>query len=279
MHLLICGNGYLGGAVKTQAVKRNWKVDTCSLSGDHDNHACDLGDEESVRNLVSIVGRPDAVVHCASSGKGGAEAYQHVYRNGIANLARYFPESLLLFTSSSSVYNQTDGSIVTEISPALPERETGSILLEAERLTLAAAGIVCRLSGIYGPGRSVILKKFLSGEAVIEEGGDRYLNQIHRDDAATAMIMLMELAWENTPHPIRGGIFNLSDSQSLTQRELYQHFADSFQRPLPPQGPRDLQRKRGWTHKQVSNRKMCEIGWQPSYPCYLDALSELCSIL
>ena len=254
-------------------------MDTCSLSGDHDNHACDLGDEESVRNLVSIVGRPDAVVHCASSGKGGAEAYQHVYRNGIANLARYFPESLLLFTSSSSVYNQTDGSIVTEISPTLPERETGSILLEAERLTLAAAGIVCRLSGIYGPGRSVILKKFLSGEAVIEEGGDRYLNQIHRDDAATAMIMLMELAWENTPHPIRGGIFNLSDSQSLTQRELYQHFADSFQRPLPPQGPRDLQRKRGWTHKQVSNRKMCEIGWQPSYPCYLDALSELCSIL
>ena len=43
----------------------------------------------------------------------------------------------LLFTSSTSVYAQTDGSVVTEESPAIPDRETGSLLLAAETVTLA----------------------------------------------------------------------------------------------------------------------------------------------
>ena len=44
-----------------------------------------------------------------------------------------------------------------------------------------------------------------------------------------------------------------------------------FSRPLPPSGPRDLNRKRGWTHKQVSNEKLRATGWQPEFPSFLDA--------
>ena len=58
-------------------------------------------------------------------------------------------------------------------------------------MVLDAGGTVVRLSGIYGPGRSVILGKFLGGRAVIEEDGRRYLNQIHRDDAARAIVRLL----------------------------------------------------------------------------------------
>ncbi len=51
--------------------------------------------------------------------------------------------------------------------------------------------MVARLAGIYGPGRSALLRKFLSGEARIENGGERYLNQVHRDDIAAALLHLV----------------------------------------------------------------------------------------
>lgn len=276
MQLLIAGNGYLGAEVGNRALAQGWQVTRCSLSGHDQSYACDLGDAESVRKLAALISAPDAIVHCASSGKGGAPAYQHVYYQGVVNLQQVFPNSLLLFTSSSSVYGQTDGSVVTEMSAAEPDRETGKILRATEEQTLSQGGIVCRLSGIYGPARSVILRKFLQGEAVIEEDGRRYLNQIHRNDAARAILHLLEIALAgNSTLPICGEIFNTSDSLPLSQLATYQGLADYFQRPLPPSGPRDLDRKRGWTHKQVSNEKLRATGWEPDYPSFLTAVPHI----
>lgn len=277
MHLLVCGHGYLGHAVANLAQAHGFEISTCSLSGGHGSHCCDLGSADSVAMLASLIEPPDAIVHCASSGKGGAPAYQHVYRNGILHLRDAFPDALLLFTSSSSVYGQIDGSFVDETSDTTPDRETGRILLEAEQLTLDAHGIVCRLSGIYGPERSVILKKFLTGDAVIEEDGRRFLNQIHRDDAAAAILFLLENALLHGT--ARADIFNVSDSQPLSQLATYLGLAEFFQRPLPPSGPRDENRKRGWTHKQVSNAKLRSLGWQPQFPSFLDAVAQIAPTL
>jgi len=264
MKLLLIGQGYLGLAI-TQVFRENgWDVTATSLSGGNETLACDVGNPDDVAKLPAA----DFIVHCAASGRGGVEAYQHVYVDGCRNLTKKFPGIPLLFTSSTSVYSQTDGSIVTEDSPAIPERETGNLLLAAENITLAANGIVARLAGIYGPGRSVILRKFLSGEAVIEEDGQRFLNQIHRDDAARAILHLATSG-------IRGEVFNVSDSTPLTQRECYESLSSMFSRPLPPSGPRDLNRKRGWTHKQVSNEKLRSTGWQPEFPSFLDAAEDI----
>ena len=146
------------------------------------------GDIADAGSLAEICQQPPhAVIHCASSGRGGGESrYRHVYRDGCRSLADAFPDALLLFTSSTSVYPQTDGSDVNEDSPAEPDRETGQILREAEKIVLAHRGIVTRLAGIFGPNRSVILKKLLDGTAAIEEDGRRYLHQIHRDGAAVS---------------------------------------------------------------------------------------------
>lgn len=275
-HLLICGNGYLGQAIASAANARGLDVSTCSLSGGNGSHVCDLGSKESVDLLASMIDPPDAIVHCASSGKGGPPAYERVYRDGIRHLQAAFPESLILFTSSSSVYGQTDGSTVTEESPAEPDRATGRILLESEGLTTHANGIVCRLSGIYGPGRSVLLKKFLHGEAVIEEDGRRFLNQIHRDDAAEAILHLLHLGLNPiADQRVTGKIFNVTDSHPISQREVYEAMARHFQLPLPPSGPRDENRKRGWTHKQVSNETLRSLGWHPRFPSFLDALTSI----
>lgn len=270
MKLLLIGNGYLGQAITREFRAHGWEVTPVSLSGDDGSIACDVGDPEAVSRLPAA----DFIVHCAASGRGGEEAYQRVYVDGCRNLVATFPKIPLLFTSSSSVYAQTDGSIVTETSPAIPDRETGSLLLEAEQIALSAGGIVMRLSGIYGPGRSVLLKKFFGGTAVIEEDGQRFLNQIHRDDAARAILHLAT----SQPHP-RGEIFNLSDSTPLTQLGCYQQLVTLFSLPLPPSGPRDLNRKRGWTHKQVSSEKLRQTGWQPQFPSFIAAAPSVAPTL
>jgi len=155
---------------------------------------------------------------------------------------------------------------VSEESPAEPERETGRILRAAEERVLAAGGVVARLAGLYGPERWALRQRFLDGHAVLEDGGGRWLNQIHRADAAAALGLLLDPA---TPV----GIYNVADGSPATQREIYAAFAAHFGRELPPYGPADLSRKRGWTHKRVSNAKLCALGWRPIYPSFREALA------
>ena len=278
--LLLCGHGYLGQAISRDFMAAGWDATALSRSGTPESVppelACDVTSADEVSELHV---KPDFIVHCASSGRGGPEAYRAVYLEGCRNLLNAFPGVPLLFTSSTSVYAQADGSEVTEESPAEPDRETGRILRETEELVLAHGGLIARLSGIYGPGRSVILKKFLGGEAVIEEDGRRYLNQIHRDDAAAAILRLAARipgkAMDARDEPAAGAIYNLSDSCPLTQFECYRGLSEIFGLPLPPSGPRDPDRKRGWTHKRVSNGKLRAAGWEPRFPSFLDAAASI----
>lgn len=264
--VIVIGAGYLGEEILRVFRDGGWDAQGATLSGGGDFIPCDVSNSGSVGELPDA----DAVVHCASSGRGGGDAYRQVYLEGCRNLAQRFPDARLLFTSSSSVYAQVNGERVTEESETVPDRETGKILLEAEQVVTGAGGVVARLAGIYGPGRSVLLRKFQSGEAVIEDDGKRFINQIHRDDAAKAVFHLLTL------DEFSGGeIFNVSDSGSLSQLEVYQGLARIFGKDLPPFGPRDLNRKRGWTHKRVSNEKLRSRGWEPLYPCFLDAVGGL----
>lgn len=231
--------------------------------------ACDVSDDAAVQQLaLSLPATPRMILHCASSNRGGAEMYRKVHVGGCANLHRHFGQSPILFTSSSSVYPQTDGSLVTEDSDATPDRETSRLLRVTEDFVLAHGGCVARLAGIYGPGRSFVLKNFLEGTATIEgnHGDGRCLNQIHRSDAAGALVHLLTGA--------HTGIFNVVDDAPMTQRECYTELARRFHKPLPPISGPDMNRKRAWTHKRVSNAKLRASGWTPRFPGYFSALDD-----
>ena len=230
--------------------------------------AGDLGDAADVAGIVPGSGRFDVVVHCASSKGGGADGYRRVYRDGIRNLVAAFPGARVIFTGSTSVYGQADGSAVDEMSETAPDRETGRVLLEAERIVLEAGGLVARLAGIYGPGRSVLMRKFLEGTAVLEDGGGRWINQIHRDDAARALVHL-------ATSPVEAGIYNVADDSPATQREVYGWLAEFFERGLPPGGPSNPNRKRGASDKRVMNAKLRATGWSPDFPSYREGLGQI----
>ena len=272
--IVIAGCGFLGEAAAGFFLEAGWRVLGLCATEESAARLADLPFPVAVVDISKPIRvpagweSPDVVVHCASSGRGGADAYRAVYRDGLEHLRDAFSPRRLIFTGSTSVYSQVDGGWVTEDSPAEPDRETGQILLEAEMIALDAGGVVARLAGIYGPGRSVLLKKFLDGSALLEAGGNRWINQIHRDDGALALLRLAQ-------HEAAAGIYNVCDDTPTTQREIYGWIADFLNRPLPPEGPADLNRKRGWTSKRISNARLRSLGWSPRYPGYRDALGDL----
>ena len=75
------------------------------------------------------------------------------------------------------------------------------------------------------------------------------------------------------------GVFNVSDSTPMSQLDCYRALSAMFGRPLPPSGPRDPNRKRGWTHKRVGNAKLVASGWQPAFPSFLDAAAAIAGTL
>ncbi len=279
--VLIVGCGYVGTATADLFHERGWRVEAWTSSAESAGQlsgkpyavrAVDIGDRGEV---MAAAKEFDAVIHCASSGGGGAGAYRHVYRGGASHLASAFPRALLCFTSSTSVYPQSDGGWVTELAPAEPERETGRILREAEEIVLQHGGIVARLAGIYGPGRSALLRKMVAGTAVLERDG-RFVNQVHRDDVAEALFLLVQYHSEAAAREIAAerSIYNVSDNHPLTRRECYGWLAATLQCPLPPTVDAPRERKRGNSNKRVSSGKLLRLGWSPRYPRFQQAMTE-----
>ena len=272
--VIIAGCGFVGRATARLFQIAGWEV--IGLTHSAESAAalknelfaaapCDISNLDAVRAMASRHGgAADVVIHCATSGRGDADAYRAVYLEGARNLLDALAPRRLIFTSSTSVYAQTDGEVVTEASPAEPSRETGRLLRETEELVIASGGMVARLAGIYGPGRSVLLRKFFNGEAVIEGDGGRIVNQVHRDDIARALLELSRSG--------ERGICNVSDDAPMPQREIYSWLARRFECPVPPSGPIDPNRKRGWTSKRVSNAKLRALGWAPQFPSFFDAV-------
>ena len=275
---LIAGCGFLGAAVAEELIARDWNgsdihgvtrypAGVAALAATRiQATACDISNAEEVRQRLQNFRGVDVLVHSASSRGGGPNDYRKIYLDGARNLLDILQPRTFLFTSSTSVYAQNDGSWVTEESPAEPARDTGRILRETEELVLSRGGIVARLSGIYGPGRWALLRKFLEGTAAIEDGGGRWVNQIHRDDAAAAIAFLLN----NHCAP---GIYNISDGSPLTQLDCHKILADHFHKPLPPAGSADPNRKRGVTSKRIDTAKLRAAGWRPRFASMRDALA------
>ncbi|MEJ6580939.1 MAG: NAD-dependent epimerase/dehydratase family protein [Akkermansiaceae bacterium] len=263
-HLLIAGAGFLGSEIARLAAP-DFLVSTLTKSGGDGSLACDLSDPSAIRNLPARIPTPDLIIFSASSGRGGPEAYLSIFLDGTRLLKETFPNAHLVFTSSTSVYHQTNGEEVNESSPTDPDRETSQILLQTEAQVDTAA----RLGGLYGPNRSVVFRKFMDGSAIIEEDGRRILNQIHVTDAARACLFLA-----TGKHP---GTFNVTDNAPMSQLACYTAMANHFHKTLPPTGERNLSRKRAWTHKLVKNHKLRNLGWEPVFPSFLDALDSLAS--
>jgi nucleoside-diphosphate-sugar epimerase len=265
---LIAGCGYLGQALADLLAANDWGVEGWTISEESAQQLLDRGiraqsvDISDEKDVAAHKADFDVVVHCASTRGGDVDLYRHVYFDGAQNLRNHFGGAKFLFTSSTSVYAQINREIVTEQSPAQPKHETGKILRQAEDLVLAKNGVVVRLGAIYGPGRSALLKKFLSGDTVVDPSQDRFVNQIHRDDAAMGMCLLLKSA------TAAGELYNVVDDRPILLSECYLWLAAKLQRPLASSRSSTPTRRRGESNKRVSSAKLRSIGWVPQYPTF-----------
>jgi len=279
MRVLIVGCGYVGLPLGAELVKQGHEVFGLRRSPGAEAELRSAGikplagDITKADSLIPLPASYDWVVNCVSASGGGAEEYREVYLQGTRNLIEWLgaaPPKKFVYTSSTSVYGQNDGSLVKESSPTEPAVETGKILVETERVLLEAVrarrfpAVILRLAGIYGPDRGYWFKQYLKNEARIEGNGARLLNMIHRDDVAGAIIAAL-----TSGRP--GEVYNVVDDEPVSQLHFFQWLSGPLGKELPPSVPEDpvAVRKRGLTNKKVSNRRLkMELGYQFKYPTF-----------
>jgi len=276
MRILIVGCGYVGLPLGAELVRLGHEVFGLRRNPAADNELKAAG----IQPLFGDVTKPDElknlprdfdwVVNCVAAG-GDAENYREVYFNGTKNLIEWLapnPPKKFVYTSSTSVYAQNDGSQVKESSATEPTAETSKILVETEKNLFDAAAlkkfpaVILRVAGIYGPDRGHWFNQFLKDAAHIEGDGARFLNMIHRDDLVGCIIVALKSGRI-------GEIYNAVDDEPVSQLHFFQWLAQAVDKPLPPSAPENPaeNRRRGATNKRVSNRKLkMELGHQFKYP-------------
>jgi nucleoside-diphosphate-sugar epimerase len=273
--ILLVGCGYVGVRVAQLLHERRIGLQAWVRTEESRARLSDLdipalaGDIGSRKEWEKLTKTPDLLLYGPSSSRGGAVEYRNVFLTGLSHARQRFPGTPLLFLSSTSVYGQMTGEIVNEESRADPDSETSRILREAEEAVLTADGVVLRIAGIYGPGRTRLLDRFLSGEATISTM-DRWINQIHRDDVVAAILHFLAL------HR-RREIVNLVDDEPVRESRFYGWLARTLGKSPPPQGgeSRVASSKRRVTHKRISNAKARALGWKPLYPSFREGLLPL----
>jgi nucleoside-diphosphate-sugar epimerase len=277
MRVLIVGCGYVGLPLGAELVKQGHEIfglrrsakdaDVLTAAGIEPVQA-DVTKPESLARLSRAY---DWVVNCVASGGGGVDEYRQLYLQGTRNLIAWLaapPPQKFVYTSSTGVYGQDDGSMVKESSPTEPVSETAKVLVATEQVLLEAArqksfpAVILRVAGIYGPDRGYLLKQYLRNEARLEGKGERILNMIHRDDLIGTIIAALRSGRA-------GEVYNAADDEPVSQFHFFQWLSGTLDLPLPPSVPTvaEAARKRGVTNKKVSNRRLkMELGYQFKYP-------------
>jgi nucleoside-diphosphate-sugar epimerase len=279
MRVLIVGCGYVGMPLGAELARQGHDVFGLRRSPQAEGGLTAAG----IKPLAADITRPDNlqklpvlwdwVINTVASSKGGVEDYRQVYLAATHSLIEWLaasPPKKFVYTSSTSVYGQTDGSLVKESSPTEPASETSKVLVETEKFLLQAAqekkfpAIILRVAGIYGPDRLHYLQQYVKNEARIAGKGDRLINMIHRDDLVKIIIALLKNA-----RP--GEVYNAVDDEPVAQIHFFRWLSETLGKWMPPSVPEtaDAGRKRGVANKKVSNRKLkMELGFQFKYPTF-----------
>lgn len=297
MRVLIVGCGYVGLALGARLVAAGHSVTGLRRPGSDPSPLRERGleplhaDISKREDLERLPRGWDWVVDCVAPSDGGEAAYRSVYLEGARQLVAWLrpsPPLAFVFTGSTGVYPQNDGSAVDETGSTEAVSGTGRILRETEDVLLAAAAdgfpaMVLRIAGIYGPGRNRIAA-MARGESRMMGDGLRWMNMVHRDDLVEAIVAVLE---RGQP----GRIYNVGDGAPCTEAEFYGWLANRMGRgvgsgtaPTNPQpvipagtmpGSTAGRRVRGGTNKRVvALRLRQELGWIPRHPDFRSGYEE-----
>jgi nucleoside-diphosphate-sugar epimerase len=226
------------------------------------------GRSTDLRTAVPEIDADTAVVVVAlAAGSRDPDEYRATYVDGLRNVLDGIDRSgatpRIVVVSSTAVYDVSDGSEVTEETPAVGGTPTAAVLVEAEALLRerAPGAVLLRLSGIYGPGRERLIDQVRSGSARLApaDGTSPHTNRIHRDDAAAAIV---HLATSDDPAPTYLG----TDDEPVRLDDVLRFLADELDVPAPESGPAADRQAGG--DKRLSNALLRSTGFSFRYPTF-----------
>ena len=265
---LIIGCGYLGARVGRAWLDSGRAVR--ALTRSRAEALASLGFEPIVGDVLepgSLRSLPAAstILYSVGLDRAAGRSMRDIYVDGLRNALAALPAGgRFVYVSSTSVYGQTDGSIIDEDSPAEPLEENGRIVLEAERTLreFRPDATILRFAGIYGPDRWLRKQPLLRGEAYLGDAG-KWLNLIRVEDGVRAVLAA------ETAAP--GGTFNISDDHPATRREFYTELARLLGAPEAKFEPAAQPMREA--NRRISNaRARLRLGFVPEFPSYREGL-------
>jgi nucleoside-diphosphate-sugar epimerase len=181
------------------------------------------------------------------------------------------------YLSATSVYGDHQGQWVVETSPLNPQTISGIQRMKAEEqwLSTALPVHIFRLSGIYGPSRSIVdsLKRNEVHQRLDTPG--HFFSRIHIEDICQVL-----KASINNPTPRE--IYNVTDDWPAPTREVIEYACDLLKLALPHLVPFELAdltprlREFYQDNKRVDNFKMkAQLNVVLRFPTYRAGLKEL----
>ncbi len=180
------------------------------------------------------------------------------------------------YLSTTSVYGVDDGRVVDEDFPCAPSSLRGQRRLAAEQAwqALPLPAHIFRLSGIYGPGRSVF-DTIRAGRAQRIQKPGHMFNRIHVADVAQTLLA-------SFLRPAPGRVYNLADDLPAPSADLVTYGCSLMGVEPPPEIPFDEAElspmaQEFWAdNKRIDNGRIKrELGVSLLYPTYREGLDAI----
>jgi nucleoside-diphosphate-sugar epimerase len=189
---------------------------------------------------LRVIPTCDTIFWAVGFDRGSGTTHRDVHVGGLARLLDALAGSpRVILSSSTGVWGDEGGGIVSERTPTNPSREAGHVLVDAESLLRShpqGPGVALRFAGLYGPDRLPRIDDLKAGRPIAADP-DSWLNLIHVDDAATVVCAVAAAA---NPRPL----YVVSDGHPVQRRDWYGRLASITGSPSPTWEP-SLPRARG----------------------------------
>ncbi len=278
---LIVGCGYVGVRLGRRLAAEGLEVVGTTRSEDRASElesaglrplVGELTDRETLRQIDRLGAR--AAVYLVPPQRDGPDPLR-----GVLTALGRAPLEAFVYGSSTGVYGDRDGAWVDEGDRPDPSDPRTEARLAAEREVLRTGWDlqtptrIARISGIYGPGRT-LRRSLERGDYLLIRDLDTWVNRIHVDDLVSALIAA---CWRG----IDGRVYNLVDDAphrssefALLAAELHGLSAPQWvdrEEAEARYGPGRLRRK--LSNKRVRNRRMREeLEVELRYPDYRTGL-------
>ena len=239
------GAGFLGREIAVRATAGGWSAVPVVRSKSRAESLQELFPEALAVDAVAstfwenLGGEWSGMVwSMAPSRKSDEGEFVKMHREGVQHATTWSKRFgvPMVYLSSTSVYAESEGGWVDEKSP-LASDERATVMVQAEKKTIAAGGSVLRCAGLYGPDRELRNR---------EDGPERWLNVVHVLDAARAAAIALR---------VRKEVFNVAEDEPLRRGVLGGVWSEESVRTR--------------RSKRVSNAKLKQEGWAPIHSAKL----------